>query len=256
MTDKVVEEIEAPLPKKKKRRRPRRKTTGQRKPYFGTEVHDAIVVYQGLEDLKEREKIYITTIVPALEKLVENLIFVYGFKKGADSYENLKNDCVEFLYQTLDKFDATRGTKAFSYFNVVAKNWLIITSKKRLKNLKRHVNIDDASSFSRRESESFDLFNRVDSPDVMSIKRELVTSISKMLNEIKGNLVNENERLCIESIIRLFDNIDDLDLLNKRAVFLYIREMSGLTPKQLTVAMSAIKKHYRGLRDDEKFGLF
>ena len=48
----------------------------------------------------------------------------------------LKSDCVSFLYETLEKFDPSKGSKAFSYFNVVAKNWLIIQSKKRVKNFK------------------------------------------------------------------------------------------------------------------------
>ena len=50
-----------------------------------------------------------------------------------------------FLYETLHKFDASRGTKAFSYFNVCAKNFLIIQQKKKIKARKRNISIFDES---------------------------------------------------------------------------------------------------------------
>ena len=56
----------------------------------------------------------------------------------------------------------------------------------------------------------------------------------------------------------VFETIDQLDFLNKRAIFVYVRDISGLSPKQLSVAMSIIRKHYRALvkGPDRKFDLF
>ena len=76
------------------------------------------------------------------------------------------------------------------------------------------------------------------------------------MDEIKGRLHNENEIACMSAIITLFGKIDDLDLLNKRAVFVYMRELSSLTPKQLSVAMSSIRKHYKDLLKDDRFDIF
>jgi len=98
---------------KKKRVTRRRKKRG--KPYFDKNTHNAIVRYQDTEDVKIKNEIYIKEILPAFDKLAENLIFIHGFIKTIDthSYENLKSDCVSFLYETLHKFDHTRGSKAF-----------------------------------------------------------------------------------------------------------------------------------------------
>ena len=88
------------------------------------------------EDIKcekcenKRKEIYIEKIYPAFSKLVENLIYIHGFCSDTLPYEILKNDCVNFLFESILKFDHNKGSKAFSYFNVVAKNWLIINSKK------------------------------------------------------------------------------------------------------------------------------
>ena len=78
----------------------------------------------------------------------------------------------------------------------------------------------------------------------------------EMLEVIKERLKSDNEKSCIEAIITLFTNIDDLDLLNKRAIFIYMRELSGLNPKQLSVSMSSIRKHYRELVKDGDFDIF
>ena len=51
--------------------------------------------------------------------------------------------------------------------------------------------------------------------------------------------------------------IGDLDFLNKRAIFVYLREISGLNPKQLSVAMSGIRKHYKELcKNNDQYRLF
>jgi len=238
------------------RKKIKRKRGSKSNLYFTDETQRAIVEFQSEDDPKAREKLYVEEIMPAFSKLTENLIFVYEFSKGPDSYEVLKNDCVEFLYETIHKFDESKGSKAFSYFNIVAKNWLIIKSKQRATNTKRNISLSDINDFSARDSEVLESHNVVPSPDDIMIDREFRDLIMKNLIEIKSRLTNENEIICINSVIKIFENIDDLELLNKRAVFLYIREMSGLTPKQLTVAMSNIKKIYRTLRGSDEFRLF
>ena len=163
---------------------------------------------------------------------------------------------MSFLFETLGKFDASRGTKAFSYFNVVAKNWLIIRSKKNIKNIMRHVSIDDTDSVSAVDPEFFEKYSTDGGHEYEIFKKESMDSLFELMKEIKGRLHNENEIACMNAIITLFSKIEDLDLLNKRAVFVYMRELSSLTPKQLSVAMSSIRKHYKDLLKDERFDIF
>jgi hypothetical protein len=173
-----------------------------------------------------------------------------------ESYEDLKNDCVTFLYETLYKFDPSRGSKAFSYFNVVAKNWLIIRSKKNTRELKRSVSIDDIEILSHRDKVAIEYHSIAESQDAAMLKKNAIENLFKLLEEIKGRLDGTNEISCINAIITLFTSIDDLDFLNKRAVFVYLRDLSGLNPKQLSVAMSAIRRHYRSIKKDDQFDIF
>ena len=233
------------MTKKFKKIRRRRSGTSA-KLYFNADTQAAIVAYQACSDTGEKEKHYVEHIMPAFNRLAENLIFIYGFITPDEPYENLKSDCVTFLYETIHKWDESKGSKAFSYFNVVAKNWLIINSRRRTKNNRRHVSVEDAG-MSRAEKASYANFDIIPSPDDIMISKLFRGDIMKLLVEIQQRVTGENEKKCISAVITVFEQIDDLDFLNKRAVFVYVRDISGLSPKQLSVAMSIIRKHYREL---------
>lgn len=244
------------IKKKKKTRRRRRKGKGPAKLYFHSGTQAAIVAYQQSESAKEREKLYVTEIMPAFEKLVENLINIHKFSSLHDSFDDLKNDCVNFLFETIRKFDSTRGTNAFSYFNVVAKNWLIIKTKKKSQNIRRSVSLDDPEALSANEHRILEEHSVVPSQETMLENAITANAILEMLYEIQTRVRTENELVCINSIITIFENVDSIDLLNKSAILLYMRELSGLSPKQLTTTMQSIKKHYRRLKLDPKLDIF
>jgi hypothetical protein len=92
--------------------------------------------------------------------------------------------------------------------------------------------------------------------DERILKKESIENMFSLMEEIKGKLSSENEIACINAIICLFEKIDDLDLLNKRAIFVYLRDISNLNPKQLSIAMSSIRKHYKSLVKLEEFDIF
>lgn len=243
------------LPKGTKRKRRKAKGT-KTKLYFHEGTQAAIVGHQKADDRREQDKLYEEHIQPAFDKLVENLIFIHGFMSLHDSYEDLKSDCITFLYQAIPKYDENKGAKAFSYFNIIAKHFLIIKSKQRVNKIKRNVSLDDPDSMGFAELEALREYCTVPSPDDVMVRQEFNREIRNMLEKIRDKLKNDAERKCIDSIIFIFNNVEHIDLLNKRAVFLYIREMSGLSAKQLTTTMSVIKKHYRELKGTDDFGLF
>lgn len=216
--------------------------------YFNADTQSAIVEFQATTDKKARDKIYVTQIMPAFEKLVENLINIHKFAGLYDSYADLKNDCVNFLFETIGKFDAARGTNAFSYFNVVAKNWLIIKTKQKTQKSKKNISLDDPSMLSTHEKNIVEEHNVLPSQDSLFDDLRSTETITNILYEIRNIVRTENELMCINSIITIFENIDDIDLLNKNAILLYMRELSGLSPKQLTTTMQIVKKHYRKLK--------
>ena len=243
----------------KGKRKIRRKPGTKRNMYFTKDTQASIEKYKQLPEEKSEEKIqiYQKEILPAFEKLSENLIFVYGFKSPYASSDELKNDCIAFLFETIHKWDPARGTKAFSYFNVVAKNWLIINTRKHLKRRNRHVSIDDPKSMSNAQKEQFESYDYVPPPDEEMIKRQMKQEILNLLEDMKVKLTNENELRCLYAVETLFTSIEELELLNKRAILVYIREISGLDKKHMSKAMSVIRRHYRAMvSNPDKYDIF
>lgn len=238
----------------KKRIKRKKNTTRQ---YFPETTQDQIVLYQNELDLERRREIYVEGIQPSFDKLVENLIFVYGFKTPYDSFQTLKTDCVSFLYESINKWSPDKGTKAFSYFNVVAKNWLIIRSRQATKRTKRHVSIDYPADMTPAQLFALENHEVIQSPDDVMIAQGRGKVIKELLGEMENFVSNDSEKACLSAIQSVFMNIDNLDFLNKRAILVYIRDISGLTPKQLSVSMSSIKRYYKKMTGkDSKFDLF
>jgi hypothetical protein len=215
--------------------------------YFGPEVQDSITKFCLEKDEIEKEKIYLEEIMPAFNKLVENLIYIYGFAKWFDNVHEVKSDCVCFLYENMHKFKPEKGTKAFSYFNVVARNWLINNSKRKYKDDTRNVSIDDTSRLTSSDKTAISYHSIVQSPDEILIDKDRKRRILVALETIEKNL-NEPHELAILSALRIvFQKSDEIDLLSKRAVFLYIREISGVSHKQMSTVMTSLRKKYREL---------
>lgn len=215
------------------------------KMYFNAGTQAAIVKFQTEQDKKARDRLYVEEIMPAFEKLVENLINIRKFSVMHGTYDELKNDCVNFLFETIHKFDPTWGSNAFSYFNVVANNWLVVRTKQKLQRVKRSVSLDDPTSLTAHETLSIEEHNLLPAQDILIDSVGSIENTVKMMYEIRAKVRTENELTCINAIITIFENIDEIDLLNKSAVLLYMRELSGLSPKQLATAMQSIKKHYK-----------
>lgn len=213
--------------------------------YFDSETQRSIELFQAAPDKDVRHQLYLEKIMPAFDKLVESLIFIYGFASPNEPIEHMKNDCVTFLYESLHKFDATRGTKAFSYFNVVARNWLVISSKNRQKKIKRFVSIEDLKESKSAEAEMYQSMLIGSTPEDQMIESGHRDVILETLKKIKRSLNQPHEHACIDAIVTVFEQLDDLDLLNKRAIFVYVKNISNLNQKQLGSAMSIIRKHYR-----------
>jgi hypothetical protein len=215
--------------------------------YFGPEVQDSIAKFCLESNKKEKEKVYLEEIMPAFNKLVENLIYIYGFAKWFDNVHEVKSDCVCFLYENMHKFKPEKGAKAFSYFNVVARNWLINNSKKKYKDDTRNVSIDDASRLTFSDKTAISHYSIVQSPDEILIDKDRKRRILSALDTIEKSL-NEPHELAILSALRIvFQKSDEIDLLSKRAVFLYIREISGVSHKQMSSVMTSLRKKYKEL---------
>jgi len=227
-----------------------KKTTRKRKKnlYF-TKVHEnAIIKYTQTEQVNERSELYITLIQPAFSELVNKIVYTYKFS-NLPNIDYLKDDCKIWLMTILDKYDASRNSKAFSYFSVITKNWFIHKVKQNSKALRREVQFENSS----RELEKGDMV----SYNPYLVDREHSEFWQHLFDEIKDweNMkLKDNEHKVLEAIKILFDSVDEIEIFNKKAIYLYMREITGLNTKQIVNNLNRIRQRYRTFKKEWEKG--
>ena len=207
--------------------------------YFNQDTENSIVKFQTEPDIEIKKKIFLEEIQPAFLKLIENIIFVYKFHTLGD-LDILKNDCLSFLFETLYKFDGSKGHKAFSYFNVVAKNWFIQKVKIFKKKNKSDVYFDKALLNKLENSDEKFVHNYEES--LMDL--EFLILMKEEIKKWRLKFDKKQEKMVLEAVILLLSNPDLISIYNKKGIYMYIREITGLNTKQVVTNLSKIKKKY------------
>lgn len=208
--------------------------------YFTADTDDALNAFNSSSDIEEKHRLFQDRIRPAFEKLIENLIYVYRFYT-IDNVDTLKDECLTNLFETIPKFDPNKGAKGFSYFNVVAKNWFIQKIRERAKQ-------------NKNESELFyDLDHEAAKNDpnfMVAPHEEVVEDAEKWIkfyeamDSWKHELTKAAEVKVLNAVIFLMKNPDLVTIYNKKAVYLYLRELTGLQTKQVVNNLKKIKELY------------
>ena len=84
-----------------------------------------------------RNRIYNDHIKNAFDKLCENIIHTFKFYYFDYPFEEVKHEVVSFLVMQMPKYKADKG-RAFSYFSVIGKNYLILNNNNNYKKMKTH----------------------------------------------------------------------------------------------------------------------
>jgi hypothetical protein len=217
------------------------KTTKKKKKnnYF-TKVHeDAIIKYALTDDRSVRSELYIEFIGPALDEMVDKIVYTYKFN-NLPNIDYLKDDCKLWLITILDKYDPNKKSKAFSYFSVITKNWFIHKVKQNSKRLKRDVQYEDITS----ELETEKLITK-NSYETDREEKEFWLHLFQEIKSWENLKLKDNEKKVLDAINILFNSIDEIEIFNKKAIYLYMREITGLNTKQIVNNLNRIRKRYR-----------
>jgi DNA-directed RNA polymerase specialized sigma24 family protein len=202
--------------------------------YFTKDTEDAIVAYNYSTDFEERNRIYNEQIHYAFFKLTENIIHTFKFYyTEVDNIEDLQHEVITFLLSKIHLFDQSKGAKAFSYFGTIAKRYLILSNQK---NYKKRVETSPVASIEEDEKFSYQL------DDTKSV---VESNLSKFMDEyieyctenIFELFPKDTDARVADAILEVFRKRDNLDVFNKKALYIYIREMIDVkTPKITKIA--------------------
>ena len=224
------------MTKQKRRRR------GTKRHYF-TQVHeDAIVEYSNSEDLKIRTELYVQFIQPAFNEMVDKIIFTYKFTNLPNIIQ-LRDECKVWLTMILDKYDPNKGSKAFSYFSVITKNWFIHKVKKNAKQSKREVDFEDIPA--DLESKYLVVYDKYESKRE---QEEFWLHLWKEIDSWDTDKLKPNDQKVLEAVRILLNNSQDIEIFNKKAIYLYMREITGLNTKQIVNSLNKMRAKYRDFK--------
>jgi len=145
----------------------------------------------------------------------------------------------------LHKYDASKGFKAFSYFSVVAKNYLILVNNSNYKKMKIHHDMDATTTVKELSKKSYQ-----DDPNdnyLDDFIEELVIYFELNIPKI---FKKKRDISIAYSILELLIKRDEIDNFNKKSLYVLIREMAGVNTVYITKIINEMKKHYKRLANE------
>ena len=213
--------------------KPKKKTKNY---YFDQITENAIIRYNNTDDARLKNKIYSEHISYAFDKLAENIIHTFKFYYFDVPSEQVKHEVVSFLVMNMHKFQEGKG-KAFSYFSIVAKNYLILHNNKNYKNYKIHDKMDvlDYGNNIRAKQEL---------KEVASFNREYVDQMLEYWNENLTNIFRRQKDILVaDAVLEMFRRRENIENFNKKALYILIREMTGSKTQHITRIVNLMKKY-------------
>jgi hypothetical protein len=209
----------------------------KRKNYYFTDTTEkAIIRYNASDDPVLKNKIYNDHIRSAFDKLCENIIHTFKFYYFDTSSEEVKHEVVSFLVMNMHKFKEGKG-KAFSYFSIVAKNYLILNNNKNYKmgklqsemsvlDYKRNTMSENADAESKENSVIF------------------VDELQRFWDENLTNIFHRQKDIKVaDAVLHMFRMKENIENFNKKALYILIREMTGSNTQHITRIINVMKKY-------------
>jgi len=210
------------------------------KRYFTKITEIAINAYNNCDNQNKKNKIYNRFIHYPFDKLSENVIHTYKTYYFDDPYEDVKANVVAFLNEKIDRFNGDNG-RAFSYFTVVARNWLFNENNKNYERMKSRENID-AIDLNRN------ITNEVIHQQIQEETSDFIDHYVDYIDEHLYDLfLKDRDRAIADSINELFRNRIDLYSYNKKALYILIRERTGVDTQYITKVINKMKSIYTEL---------
>lgn len=219
----------------KKKRRPKSKN------YFTQQTEDAIVLYNNEPDSEIRSKIYESEIHYPFFKLTQNIIHTFKFyHTEVENLEHLQHEIITFLLSKIHMFDPSRGSKAYSYFGTIVKRWLILYNKKNYNKKIHNVGVEEL-----QKDNSTHTYNMGDTESKSDLYIYMDLYIEYVTKNIYRLFPKKNDAQVADAILELFRKREYLEVFNKKALYIYIREQIDVKTPKITKIADTLGKIFK-----------
>ena len=213
------------------------------KNYFTLETEAKIIEYNNTKDEEVRSKIYKDHIHYPFFKLTQNIIHRYKFyNTEVDNIEHLQHEVITFLLSKIHLFDESKGTKAYSYFGTITKNYLIQYNRKNYNKKISHLDtsaiVSNINHSYNMDEEQIDLHDYID-------------AFTKYSTDNLYKLFSSEEDIRIEdAVLEIFRKRGNIENFNKKALYIFVKEIIDVQTIQITPVVKVLKSvFYSGIKD-------
>jgi hypothetical protein len=196
--------------------------------YFTPDTESAIVAYNETDDPREKDKIYNEKIQGAFGKIAENIYNTFKFSYADVSPLDIQKQAISHMVANMSKYEKGKG-KAFSYFSIVAKHWFILDNNTTYRRFKKHVEICEQTG------EVGEFVVQPEHEKQESETREFIKLMVEYWDKNVGkHFTKERDLKIANAVVEIFRNADRIDVFNKKALYLYIREIADCQTQHIT----------------------
>jgi len=219
---------------------PRKKKSKQ---YFTLDTEEAIIEYNKTSDQRIKNKLYVERIQYPFEKLAENILNTFKFSYFDVSKEDVQMEVISNLIEKIHMFQEGKG-KAFSYFSIVAKNYLIL---KNNGNYKRFKKTSLLSEMPENWSPENDFRETQFGEELNEFKELMLKYWDKNLTRV---FTKKRDIQIADAVLELFRRSHHIENFNKKHLYLLIREMTDCKTHYITKVVNEMKKHQTKMLND------
>ena len=225
--------------------------TKKSKNYFTQGTEDAIVKYNNSTNSEERKQIFEQHIHYPFYKLAENIIHTFKLRyTDTESIEDLKHKIIAVLIEEkIHKFNPAVGAKAYSYFGTIVKRWLINYNNKNYRNIKNRGTWEDFNDSGTPPEEYIEV-------GAITLSTLIDEYVETMYLELDTLFTKKRDREIADAILTIFSNREDLEIFKKKAIYLYVKEITDCKTVHLTKVIKILKdEFYQMLTEKQNVGL-
>lgn len=211
--------------------------------YFTQDTENAIVEYNKSDDTIKRNKIYQEEIKYPFEKLAENILNTFKFSYFDVPKSDVQTEVVSTLIEKIHMFKEGRG-KAFSYFSIIAKNYLILKNNGNYKRFKKTALL---SEMPESWSPADNFYDEQLSSEYNEFKKLMLEYWDKNLTKV---FTKKRDIQIADAILELFRRSQYIENFNKKHLYLLIREMTDCKTHYITKVVNVMKVHQKRMLND------
>lgn len=231
------------------------------KMYFGQQTQDKIKQYILQSDPKIKQRIYQKDIYPAFKRIAQALVHKYKIQQRLQSSEVMQLQCITDMTQKIHDFDVQRG-KAFSFFTTLARNFVLTQLDEGIRHNYKFKSINEVNAQGQQINflQDCSLLTWENHQE----KRKSVVIIQNTINQLSiqlerqliPKLKKKQQVQIVYAVIQLMKDASILRNFNKKAIMLYIRQMTDANNDTINVVLKKIAKYYFKVKSEMTSQLF